>query len=320
MKTIVVHEFGGPEVLRLDDVPDPVAGPGEVVVRVRAAGVNPVDTYIRSGGYGRMAVPPYTPGSDGAGEVVSVGADVTSVVVGDRVYLAGAKTGTYAEMALCAADNVYPLPANVSFAQGAGVNVPYATAWRSLFGRAEAQPGETVLIHGASGGVGIAGVQIARAHGLTVIGTAGSEAGKTLVKNEGAHHVLDHTQDGYLDAVMTLTDGRGVGIILEMLANVNLGRDLTVLAKHGRVVVIGSRGPVEIDPRDTMGRDASILGMVLFNVEKNEMKGIHAALVAGLENNTLRPIVGTEIPLAEAARAHREIIENSHAGKIVLIP
>ena len=104
MKAIVVHEFGGPEVLRLEDVPDPVAGPGEVVVRVRAAGVNPVDTYIRSGGYGRMAVPPYTPGSDSAGEIVSVGPDVTSVKDGDRVYLAGSKTGTYAEMALCAAD------------------------------------------------------------------------------------------------------------------------------------------------------------------------------------------------------------------------
>lgn len=320
MKAIIVHEFGGPEVLRLDDVPDPVPGPGEVVVRVRAAGVNPVETYIRSGGYGRMAVPPYTPGSDGAGEVVSVGADVASVQPGDRVYLAGTKTGTYAEMALCAADNVYPLPTNTSFAQGAGVFVPYATAWRSLFGRAHAQPGETVLVHGASGGVGIAGVQIARAHGLTVIGTAGSDAGRELVLREGAHHVLDHTRDGYLDEVMTLTDGRGADVVLEMLANVNLGRDLSVVAKNGRLVVIGSRGPAEINPRDTMIRDASILGMTLFNVPPDEMKGIHAALVAGLENNTLRPIVGTEIPLAEAARAHREIMENSHAGKVVLIP
>lgn len=320
MKAIVVSEFGGPEVLRLENVPDPVAGPGEVVVRVRAAGVNPVDTYIRSGNYGRMATPPYTPGSDAGGEVASVGPDVTSISAGDRVYLAGAKTGTYAELALCAAEQVHPLPANVSFAQGAGVYVPYATAWRALFGRAHARPGETVLVHGASGGVGTAAVQIARAHGLCVIGTAGSEPGRELVSREGAHHALDHKQDGYLDQVTTLTGGRGADIILEMLANVNLGRDLSVLATHGRVVVIGSRGPVEINPRDTMSRDASILGMTLFNVPPDEMRGIHAALVAGLENNTLRPIVGAEIPLAEAARAHREIIEGVHAGKIVLVP
>jgi NADPH2:quinone reductase len=176
------------------------------------------------------------------------------------------------------------------------------------------------LIHGASGGVGIASVQIARAAGLTVIGTAGSDKGLALVREQGAHHVLDHRAPGYLDQIVALTEGRGVDVILEMLANVNLGKDLTVLAQGGRVVVIGSRGTVEINPREAMARDAAILGMTLFNTSEQDAASIHAALVAGLENGTLRPIVGRELPLAEAPQAHRAVMESGAYGKIVLIP
>ena len=154
----------------------------------------------------------------------------------------------------------------------------YGTAYRALFQRARAVAGETVLVHGASGGVGVAAVQIARASGLTVIGTAGSEKGRELVAEQGAHHVVDHRAPKYLEQILGLTDGRGVDVILEMLANVNLGKDLGLLAERGRVVVIGSRGTVEIDPRATMGRDASILGMVLAKTPEPEM-----ALAAGVE-------------------------------------
>jgi NADPH2:quinone reductase len=212
------------------------------------------------------------------------------------------------------------LPERVSFAQGAGVNVPYATAYRALYNRAHGQPGETVLVHGASGGVGIAAVQMARAGGLTVIGTAGTEKGRKLALEQGAHHVVDHRKEGYAEEIMELTKGRGVDVILEMLANVNLAKDLTLLALRGRVVVIGNRGSIEINPRATMQRDLSILGLTLMNATKEELVGIHAALVAGLESGTLNPVVGREMPLAEAALAHRAVMEPGAYGKIILIP
>lgn len=320
MKAIRVHEFGAPEVMRLEEVADLVAGAGQVLVRVKAAGVNPVDAYIRSGTYVLKPPLPYTPGLDGAGTVEAVGQGVSNVKAGDRVYVAGSLSGTYAELALCEAWQVQPLPKPASYSQGAAVYVAYATAYRALFFRAHAQAGETVLVHGASGGVGIAAVQIARAAGLNVIGTGGTDKGRRLVTEEGAHHVLDHRSPGYLEEVMKLTNGRGVDVVLEMLANVNLGKDLTLLARGGRVVVIGSRGTVEIDPRATMGRDASILGMTLLNASRQELASIHAALVAGLENGTLRPVVGKEFPLKDAPSAHQAVMEAGAYGKIVLIP
>jgi len=215
---------------------------------------------------------------------------------------------------------VRPLPKRLSFAQGAGVFVPYYTAHYALYHRAQAEPGETVLVHGASGGVGLAAVQIACAAGMTVIGTAGTEKGRKLVAEQGAHHVLDHHKDGYLDEIKALTGGSGVNVILEMLANVNLGKELGILAQNGRVVVIGSRGPIEIDPRLTMGKDSSILGMSLMNATEAAMTRLHAAIGAGLANRTLTPIIAQEIPLADAPRAHKAILEPGAQGKIVLIP
>jgi NADPH2:quinone reductase len=320
MKAIRVNEFGGPEVLKLEDVPEPSPAAGQVRVRVRAAGVNPVDTYIRSGVHAVKPKLPYTPGLDAAGEVEAVGEGIKRFSVGQRVYLAGSLTGTYAELALCDESQCHALPERVTFAQGAGIFTPYATAYRALFHRAKAQPGETVFVHGASGGVGTAAVQLARAAGLRVVGTAGTEEGRRLVAEQGAHEVLDHRAPDYLERLDGLTGGRGVEVILEMLANVNLDKDLGVLAKGGRVVVIGSRGTVEINPRQAMMRDAAILGMTLFNASPHELQSIHAALGAGLEAGTLRPVVGRELPLAEAARAHEEVLKPGAYGKIVLIP
>jgi NADPH2:quinone reductase len=319
MKAIVVHEFGGPEVLKLEEVPDPRPGPGQVVVRVEAAGVNPVETYIRAGKYGPRQFP-YTPGSDSGGIVDSVGSGVTSFKAGDRVYTSASISGTYAQLALCTEAQVHPLPANVTTRQGAAVGVPYATAYRAAFIRTTPRGGETVLVHGASGGVGIAAVQLMRAAGLTVIGTAGSEKGLKLVREQGAHHALDHTKPDYLQELPRLTGGKGVDLILEMAARTNLGKDLTVLAKNGRVVVIGSRGPVEINPRDGMTRDAAILPMTLMNATEPELKGIHAALRAGMELGALRPVMGREFPLADAPKAHEAILQPGSYGKIVLIP
>lgn len=317
MKAIRVYEFGGPEVMRLEEVPDPQPGLKQVVVRVGAVGVNPVDTYVRSGAYGQRPLP-FTPGIDAAGIVDTVGEGVERTKVGDRVYVGA--SGAYAEMVLSDESGVHPLPEHVTFEQGAAVGVPYATAYRALFHRARAVPGESVLIHGATGGVGTAAVQIARAAGMTVIGTGGTEQGRQLVLEQGAHHVLDHRAPDYLDQLRDLTGGRGVDCILEMLANVNLSKDLGALARGGRVVVIGNRGSIEINPRDAMGRDASILGMSLFNASADELASIHAALVAGLENRTLQPIVGQQMPLSDAPRAHQAVLEAGSYGKIVLIP
>jgi len=324
MKAIVVREFGKPEVMKLEEnAPDPMPGPGDVLVRIRAAGVNPVDSYIHTGTHARKPSLPYTPGFDGAGEVERVGADVKGLAPGDRVYIGGpgylpGGCGTYAERALCPPAHVHRLPDRTSFQQGAALGVPYATAYRSLFQRAAARPGETVLVHGATGGVGIACVELAHARGLRVIGTGGTDAGLASVREHGADVVVNHRAEGYTDEIMKATGGKGVNVIVEMAAHVNLDRDLTLLSKHGRVVVVGNRGRVEIDARQAMGRDAAVLGMMLFNTSDGDLAEIHAAITAGLADGTLNPVVGREMPLADAARAHEAVMEPGAHGKIVL--
>jgi NADPH:quinone reductase len=324
MKAIVVHEFGKPEVMKLEEnAPEPTVGPGDVLVRLRAAGVNPVDAYIHTGAHSRKPTLPYTPGFDGAGEVERVGADVKGLAPGDRVYIGGpgylpAGCGTYAEKAICPPAHVHKLPDRTSFQQGAALGVPYATAYRSLFQRAGARPGETVLVHGATGGVGIACVELAHARGLRVIGTGGTDAGLASARDHGADLVVNHRNAGYTDEIMKATNGRGVNVIVEMAAHVNLDRDLTLLAKQGRVVVVGNRGRVEIDARQAMGRDAAVLGMMLFNTSDGDLAEIHAAITAGLADGTLNPVVGRELALADAARAHDAVMEPGAHGKIVL--
>ena len=320
MKAIRVSDFGGLDVLKLQDVPDPKPDSGQLLVRVKAAGVNPVDTYIRAGAYARKPSLPYTPGMDAAGVVEAVGPNVKRFKSGDRVYTNGTITGAYAELALCEESRVHPLPSKVSFAQGAALGVPYGTAYRALFQRGHAKPGEVVLVHGASGGVGIACVQFARALGMMVIGSAGSDKGRALVAAQGVQHVVDHRMVDYEKQIVSITGGSGVDLITEMLANVSLAKDLGMVAPGGRIVVIGNRGTIEINPRDAMAREASILGLILWAATEPELVEIHAATVAGLENGALRPVVGHELPLAEAPRAHQLVMEPGAHGKIVLVP
>jgi NADPH2:quinone reductase len=280
--------------LSFEQLPDPQPGPNQVLIRVRAIGVNPVETYLRSGSNPALALP-YTPGTDVAGEVLAVGDAVRGWPPGARVYSSGTVTGAYAGMALCEAADVHRLPERISFAQGAAVNIPGATAWRAL-------------------------IQLARAAGLTIIATAGTPAGGELVRQLGAHHVLDHRDPAYLQQIAAITDGRGPDIILEMLANVNLAKDLSMLAFNGRVIVIGNRGKIEIDPREAMKRDAEIRGMMLFNISAKEKLAIHRALGAALENGVLNPVINCQLPLAQAARAHEQILQPGARGKIILIP
>lgn len=323
MLAIVARAFGGPEVLGLEELPDPVPGPGEVLVRIHAAGVNPYDTYMRAGSYAIRPELPYIPGADAAGVVQQVGEGVHGLAAGDRVYIGGTALhrayGAYASMAVCRPSQLHPLADRLGFAQGAAINIPYVTAWRAVFDRAQARAGETMLVHGASGAVGLAATQIGHTAGLTVVGTAGTEEGMALVRAQGARHVLNHRAPGYLDQLGTITDG-GPDIIIEMLANENLDADLTVLARHGRVVVVGNRGRVEIDPRKTMAKEAAILGTAFWNLGEADLARIHEGLGHAFREGKLTPVIGHELPLAEAARAHQMVLAPGAHGKIVLTP
>lgn len=304
--------------MKLEEISTPEPNENQILVRVKTAGVNPVDTYIRAGVYAQKPNLPYTPGKDGAGIVETVGANVTKFKAGDRVLTADSISGTYAEFCLCEEKNLIKLPENISFEQGAGVFVPFATAYRALFQKAKGTAGETVLVHGASGGVGVAAIQWAKNARLKIIGTASSVEGKRLVKEQGADFVVDHSDTNYLTEILNITDGKGVEIILEMLANVNLQKDFDVLARFGRVSIIGNRGSLEFNPRAIMGKDASVFGMALFNAPDAEMEEIHEAIYDGLSSGFLNPIVGKKFPLAEAVEAHRAVIEEKAFGKIVL--
>src|SRR5436190_4309596 len=328
MKAILVREHGGPEVLKLEDLPDPKPTADQVVVRLGAVGVNPVDVYIRTGAYARKPALPFIPGSDAGGDIESVGANVKTWKPGDRVFIHGTAAehthghygGAYAQKAVCNLDHLYKLPASVSFAQGAAMGVPYATAYRALFHKAQTRPGETVLIHGATGGVGIAATQIAHAHGNRVFGTGGTDEGLKSVRESGADETFNHSKAGYLDDIMKATGGKGVDVVLEMATHINLDKDLGLLATRGRIVVIGNRGRVDIDARQAMGKDAMIIGMTLFNISDPDMASINSYMMTGLANGTLKPVVGKEFPLADAAKAQDAVMAPGARGKIVLIP
>lgn len=318
MKAILVREFGPPEVMKLEDVETPQPTDTQVLVKIYAAGVNPVDTYLRTGIHAHAPKLPYTPGKDGAGIVEAVGDQVSKFKVGDRVYTANSISGTYAEFALCNEVDLGRLPEQASFEQGAGLWTPYATSFRALFQKAKAEKGEIVLVHGASGGVGIAAVQWAKNAGLTVIGTASSDEGKQLVAEQGADAVFDHTDEDHPSDIREFAEGRGVDVIIEMLANVNLERDFEALAMFGRIVVVGSRGSLEFTPRQAMTKDATIYGMSLFNSPQAARDEIHTALFDRVSDGALMPVISRVFSLADAASAHHAVIENKALGKIIL--
>ncbi|MBK9155303.1 MAG: NADPH:quinone reductase [Chloracidobacterium sp.] len=318
MKAIIVREYGEPEVMKVEEVETPEPSGTQVLVKIEAAGVNPVDTYLRTGIHAHAPALPYTPGKDGAGTVEDVGPDVSNCKEGDRVYTADSLTGTYAEYALCNEYQLGRLPDNVNFEEGAGVWTPYATSYRALFQKAGIKPGDNVLIHGASGGVGTAAVQWAKCAGAIVIGTASSEEGKQHVTMSGADAVFDHSDEDHFEAIRQFTGGSGVDVIIEMLANVNLERDFECLGMSGRIVVVGNRGSLQFTPRLAMTKDATIYGMSLFNSTQDERDEIHRAIFANLEDGALRPFVSRKYTLDQAPAAHHDVIENKALGKIVL--
>lgn len=319
MRTVVMREFGDPGVLHLEEAEAPTVGPGEVRITVEAAGVNPADCYIRAGTYAFFKPDlPYTPGFDAAGSIEFVGSGVQDWSPGDRVYVSALlerrSRGTYAESFVCSTDSVRRLPAHLSSSQGACIGVPFGAAWRAVHQRAVVQPGETVYVHGASGAVGLAVVQLACAAGAQVIGTAGSEAGAAAVIAAGATDVLPHGKTA------SLTQDRAPSVIVEMLANENLMQDLEVLAPGGRVVIVGSRGDLLFTPRLTMIKEADVLGMALWNASRSEWDAMNDGVEAALRTRVLSPVVERELSLADSAEAHREVLAHHARGKIVLVP
>ena len=327
MHKLTVQAFGDiatdtPPRVAVVQADDAAPGPGELAINLKAAGVNPVDAYIARGTYAIKPDVPYTPGMDAAGVVAAVGEGVTNRDVGDRVWLAGTADGkvkgAYANRCICKDTAAFPLPDDLSFAQGAAINVTHVTAYRALHDVGRCERGQSVLIHGATGGVGLACVQLARMAGLDIWATGGSEAGRQLLVDQGvpADQVIDHHAADHLAALPE----EGVDLIVEMLANVNLPTDLDHIASHGKIVVVGNRGEATIDARKLMGTQASITGLTYWSDGDAAVGRALAAIAAGVSDGHLRPVVDREFPLADCLDAWRHVLEGTSGGKVVLIP
>jgi NADPH2:quinone reductase len=316
MRAIRVHAFGGPEVLRLEEVADPEPGPGQVRVRLAAAGVSPADVEVRAGTFLRLPALPYIPGSAGAGTVEALGEGVRGLAPGDRVWLSGAST--YAEACVVAATRIHPLPGRLSFAQGAAIGGSYATAYQAIHLVAGVRPGDLVLVHGASGAVGTAALQLLAAHGAIAVGTAATDAGRAHIIGQGAAAALAH--DAWED-LLAATGGRGYDAILEMRAEAgeNVLRDGALLAPRGSIVLIGAHAPARFNPLDLMVRGAAIRGMATFLLAPEAQARVEGAIATGLADGRLNPVVGQSFPLAEAAAAHAAVWSGAKAGKVVLL-
>jgi NADPH2:quinone reductase len=315
-KRVRIYEFGPSSVMKVEDF-DPSelsCGEDQIVVQIKAFGVNPVETYIRSGQYGSLPELPYTPGKDGAGFVSRVGSKVTTFQPGNRVWITGSVTGSYAEYCVCKVEDVHHLPDSISIEQGASLGIPYRTAYRALKLIGKAKEGQAVLIHGATGGVGTACLQFAKSMNLSPIVATTSSADPAIIgrlKDDGAHIVTTH---GNLEL------GVPVDIIIENLANANLGVDLKFLKPNGRVVVVGSRGDVSISPRDLMRCEGSIHGMVGPGSITDKMEA-DRMIQRGLESGELLPRVGSIFSVNQIQDAHEEVITHASGtkGKIVVL-
>jgi NADPH:quinone reductase len=319
MKAVQVNEFGTPNVLKIKELPDPIPGNGEVLIGVCAAGVTPLDTYVREQSHGAPTPSlPYIPGFEATGEIASLGEGVTKFKIGDRVY-ANPFLGAYSELLVHDAASVYSLPDSISFTQGTTIANSYPTAYYALFNLAHAQAGDRIFVHGASGAVGTAAVELAKAAGMTVVGTAGSDRGLELVQQQGAHYVLNHRESNYLQQALELTEAKGYDVILEMNASKKLADDVSLVGTFGRIIVIGGTdASVTFDPTPILWKGASIIGLYIGLTTPEESAQIHSKLYTQLQNNALRPIVGQEFALADVVKAHEAVHQSSSAGKIVL--
>lgn len=342
MKAVVIRTHGGPEVLRIEEVPDPVAGHGEVVVRVRAVALNHLDLWVRRGLPGAPFHLPAITGADAAGEIHQVGEGVSGVAVGDAVLvmpgiscgvcarcvmgddqlcadygiLGESCDGALAELVKVPRANVVPKPEVLSFEAGAAMSLTFLTAWHMLVSRAELRSGETVLVQAGGSGVGVAGIQIARFFGARVIATAGSEAKRAAAKDLGAHEVVDSRDPDWPRAVKALTGRRGVDVVFEHVGGETFERSLRVLAKAGRLVTCGATTGIDarVNLRHLFFKSQSILGSTMGS------KGEYHRLVGLYAQGIFRPVIDRVLPLSEVAHAQRALEAREVFGKVVLRP
>lgn len=324
MKAIQIKEFGGPEELKTVNIEEPTPHENEVKVKVYAVGLNPNESYTITGTYAyNIPELPYIPGYDATGTIEEIGSNVEGFKIGDRVFLsafsADRNTGTYAEKVVVDARNVYHLPDNVSLIKGAALGIPAFTAYKALFQKAKLKAGETILIHGASGAVGNWLVQMAKAVGAIVIGTSSTEKGRSLVLDLGADYAINHVTQQNKDKLLSLTNEQGPDIIIEMLANKNLETDMQIIQRHGRIIIVGSRETVEVDPRNLMTNEAVVTGMTFTSPNEKEMKELSFGLNAFLESGAIYPFIGDEFTLDEPIEAHKNLMESSGNGRTIFV-
>jgi NADPH2:quinone reductase len=324
VKAVRIHGYGGPEVLVYEDVPTPEPKPGQVLVRVEAATVNPIDVAVREDRFPTPKSPPKTIGSDGAGMVAAVGAGVTSIAEGQRVFFSGlgvGSEGSYAEYAVIAETQAVPIPDGLETADAAALGMVFPTAYYALVTRGAVQAGETVLVQGAAGGVGSASVQLAKAFGARVIGTVGSDAEADLVRSLGADETIDYRREDVVARTLELTGGEGVDLVHELVISANLPADVRLIATGGRIVCTG-QGPspeAKVPIGEALAKDATLLFMSLTNAKRAGVAKIATEVARMAADGKVRPVIGTTLPLAEARRAH-ELLAADHLGKIVLVP
>lgn len=322
MKAMRAHQFGGPAELRFEDAPDPKAESGQLLIRVRAAGINPTDIMRLSGRFPQPFPLPYIPGIDVAGEVEAVGTAVTGFKKGDKV-MGWAVGGGYAEKACLVAAEAAPLPPSLSFAEGAAIPIPFYTAYHALHARARLKSGETVLISAGAGGVGVAAIQLAKAAGARVITTVGSEEKAERTRALGADHVINYRTEDFAAEVQRLTGGKGVEVVIESVAADNLAKDFAVVAPGGRIVLIGTGTGKPPEATFNVGtairKDATLHAMVVFNA-RALVPEMADALTRLFVAGTIRAVVSRTYPLAEAGPAMNDLLAGKVIGKLVLIP
>lgn len=324
MKAVQIKEFGGPEVLKTVELKEPFPNENEVKVKIYVTGLNPSEAYTITGTYG-YNVPelPYVPGFDAAGVIEEIGQGVEDFEKGDRVFLsafsAKRNTGTYAEKVVIDAKSVFKLPDNISLKKGAGLGIPVFTAYKALFLKANIKAGEIILIHGASGAVGSVAVQMAKAIGAVVIGTSSTEEGRQTILDLGADFALDHITEENKEELLTITDGEGPNVIVEMLANANLETDMQIIRRHGRIIIVGSRDTIEVNPRNLMTNEAIVTGMTTTRPTEEEMKEMQHGVIALLKIGVIDPLIGNEFTLDEPVEAHKALMETSGNGRTVFI-
>jgi NADPH:quinone reductase-like Zn-dependent oxidoreductase len=344
MKSVRFHAFGSADVLRYEDAPKPVIGPTDVLINLKAAGLNHLDVWVRSGARERNIPLPHIPGSDGSGIVAEAGSAVVWIKPGDRVLISSGLScghcemclggrdnmcreyrvlgvrdeGTYAEFVRVPAANCVPIPEGLDFNEAAAIPLVFLTAWHMLVTLAKIRPGETALVHGAGSGVGSAAIQIAKMLGARVITTAGSHEKLKRAQELGADELINYQEKDFVEEVKRITEKKGIDVVFEHVGGEVLEKSITVLAKGGRLVTCGATAEyvAKMDIRYVYTRQQTILGSWMG--VKSELIEVLRFFTGPKSKRRLNPVIDKVFPLAQAADAHRRMEERKNFGKIVL--